>query len=85
MFLIHTGIGSGVSDLIKALSKTIGVNYFSTSCRHLMASTSKQSESKLDALLQRAKNVAPVIILLEEFEVRNTHYFCDTMIKVHHL
>lgn len=39
-------------------------------CGTIMSSTAKQTESKIESMIQKAKGSAPCIVMLNHFEVR---------------
>ncbi|XP_048486153.1 peroxisome assembly factor 2 [Plutella xylostella] len=68
--LLLTGAsGSGKQILIKTLSKYNGINCLRIDCNALQSSTAKQTESKMSTMIQRAKTAAPVLVLMDNFEV----------------
>lgn len=46
-----------------------GLNCLPIDCNALQSSTAKQTESKINSMVQKAKAAAPVIVLLDNFEV----------------
>ncbi|XP_037876280.1 uncharacterized protein LOC110384950 isoform X1 [Bombyx mori] len=62
-------LGSGRHLAVKTLAKFNGINCLSIDCNALQSSTAKQTESKINATIQKAKAAAPVIVLLDNFEV----------------
>lgn len=48
------------------------MNYLHIDCNALQSSTAKQTESKITSTVQKAKAAAPVIVLLDNFEVLGT-------------
>ncbi|XP_077284635.1 peroxisomal biogenesis factor 6 [Arctopsyche grandis] len=69
VFLLRGDSGSGCRLLVTLLAEQMGLHFISMSCYQIMSSTAKQTEAKLDALIQKAKDVAPVIIYIENFEI----------------
>ncbi|CAG9789382.1 unnamed protein product [Diatraea saccharalis] len=68
--LLLTGLsGSGRHTLVKILAKYNGMNYMPVDCNALQSSTAKQTESKINSTVQKSKTSAPVIVLLDNFEV----------------
>ncbi|KAL4717910.1 hypothetical protein ACJJTC_001328 [Scirpophaga incertulas] len=68
--LLLTGfIGSGRHMLVKILAKYNGLNFIQVDCNTLQSSTAKQTESKINSTIQKAKAASPVIVLLDNFEV----------------
>lgn len=45
------------------------MNCLPIDCNSLQSSTAKQTESKINLTIQKAKAAAPVIVLLDNFEV----------------
>lgn len=56
------------------LAQQVGLNFIPMSCYQLISSTAKQTEAKLDALIQKAKDVSPVLVYLENFDVPRIHF-----------
>ncbi|XP_063831279.1 peroxisomal ATPase PEX6 [Ostrinia nubilalis] len=69
MLLLTGSMGSGRHLLVKILAKYNGMNCMPVDCNSLQSSTAKQTESKINATIQKAKTSAPVIVLLDNFEV----------------
>ncbi|CAB3249279.1 unnamed protein product [Arctia plantaginis] len=69
MLLLTGTIGSGRHLLAKILAKYNGLNCLPTDCNALQSSTAKQTESKINATVQKAKAAAPALVLLDNFEV----------------
>ncbi|XP_068618960.1 peroxisomal ATPase PEX6 isoform X2 [Battus philenor] len=69
MFLVTGSMGSGRHLLVKTLAKYNGLNCLQADCNSLQSSTAKQTESKINLTIQKAKAAAPTIILLDNFEV----------------
>ncbi|CAG4957484.1 unnamed protein product [Colias eurytheme] len=69
LLLLTGATGSGRHLLVKTLAKCNGLNCVTIDCNALQSSTAKQTESKIYALIQKAKEAAPAIILLDNFEV----------------
>lgn len=46
-----------------------GMNALPVDCNALQSSTAKQTESKINSTVQKAKAAAPVIVVLDNFEV----------------
>lgn len=46
-----------------------GLNCLPIDCNSLQSSTAKQTESKINSAVQKAKAASPVIVLLDNFEV----------------
>ncbi|RVE43915.1 hypothetical protein evm_011426 [Chilo suppressalis] len=68
--LLLTGLtGSGRHTLVKTLAKYNGLNCMPVDCNALQSSTAKQTESKINSTIQKAKASAPVIVSLDNFEV----------------
>ncbi|KAH9639293.1 hypothetical protein HF086_014157 [Spodoptera exigua] len=70
MLLLTGSTGSGRHLLIKILAKYNGMNALPVDCNALQSSTAKQTESKINATVQKAKAAAPVIVVLDNFEQR---------------
>lgn len=45
------------------------MNCLAIDCNALQSSTAKQTESKINSTVQKAKAAAPVIVVLDNFEV----------------
>ncbi|XP_075982685.1 peroxisomal biogenesis factor 6 [Anticarsia gemmatalis] len=69
MLLLTGSMGSGRHLLAKILAKYNGLNCLPIDCNALQSSTAKQTESKINATVQKAKAAAPVLLLLDNFEV----------------
>ncbi|XP_026331724.1 peroxisome biogenesis protein 6, partial [Hyposmocoma kahamanoa] len=69
MLLLTGSTGSGRHLLVKTLAKYNGMNCLQIDCNAMQSSTAKQTESKINATIQKAKAAAPVIVLLNNFEV----------------
>ncbi|XP_049877810.1 uncharacterized protein LOC126375017 [Pectinophora gossypiella] len=69
MLLLTGYTGSGRHLLVKTLAKYNGMNCLQIDCNSLQSSTAKQTESKINSMVQKAKAAAPVIVLLDNFEV----------------
>lgn len=69
MLLLTGPTGSGRHLLVKILAKCNGLNFLPIDCNALQSSTAKQTESKINATIQKAKAAAPVLVLLDNFEV----------------
>ncbi|XP_059053175.1 peroxisomal ATPase PEX6 [Achroia grisella] len=69
ILLLTGSIGSGRHLLIKTLAKYNGMNCLQIDCNVLQSSTAKQTESKINATIQKGKAAAPALILLDNFEV----------------
>ncbi|KAL0819563.1 hypothetical protein ABMA28_007655 [Loxostege sticticalis] len=69
MLLLTGSMGSGRHLLVKILAKYNGMNCMPVDCNALQSSTAKQTESKINATIQKAKASAPAIVLLDNFEV----------------
>ncbi|XP_047033693.1 peroxisome assembly factor 2 [Helicoverpa zea] len=69
MLLLTGSIGSGRHLLVKLLAKYNGMNLLPIDCNALQSSTAKQTESKINSTVQKAKAAAPVIVVLDNFEV----------------
>ncbi|XP_013182873.2 peroxisomal ATPase PEX6 [Amyelois transitella] len=68
--LLLTGSdGCGRHLLVKTLAKYNGMNCLQIDCNALQCSTAKQTESKISSTIQKAKAAAPVIVVLDNFEV----------------
>ncbi|KAJ0173570.1 hypothetical protein K1T71_010719 [Dendrolimus kikuchii] len=93
--LLLTGpLGSGKHLLVRILAKYNGMNYLHIDCNALQSSTAKQTESKITSTVQKAKAAAPVIVLLDNFEVfavdsennedcRVMEYFMSTILDLY--
>lgn len=55
--------------LIVVINLSLGMNCLPTDCNALQSSTAKQTESKINATVQKAKAAAPAMVLLDNFEV----------------
>ncbi|KAL0819562.1 hypothetical protein ABMA28_007655 [Loxostege sticticalis] len=71
MLLLTGSMGSGRHLLVKILAKYNGMNCMPVDCNALQSSTAKQTESKINATIQKAKASAPAIVLLDNFEQRS--------------
>ncbi|XP_047537016.1 peroxisome assembly factor 2 [Vanessa atalanta] len=69
MLLLTGSIGSGRHLLVKSLAKYNGLNYLQIDCSSLQNSTAKQTESKINSMIQKAKAAAPLIVLMDNFDV----------------
>ncbi|GBP85812.1 Peroxisome assembly factor 2 [Eumeta japonica] len=69
IFLLTGSTGSGRNLLVKTLAKYNGLNCLQIDCNALQSSTAKQTESKINNTIQKAKGCSPVIVLLDNFEV----------------
>ncbi|CAH0728500.1 unnamed protein product, partial [Brenthis ino] len=69
MLLLTGAIGSGRHLLVKTLAKYNGLNCLHVDCNTIQNSTAKQTESKINAMIQKAKAAAPVIVLMDNFDV----------------
>ncbi|XP_038206779.1 peroxisomal biogenesis factor 6 [Zerene cesonia] len=69
LLLLTGAIGSGRHLLVKTLAKCNGLNCVPIDCNALQSSTAKQTESKIYALIQKAKEAAPTLVLLDNFEI----------------
>ncbi|KAG6455481.1 hypothetical protein O3G_MSEX009205 [Manduca sexta] len=69
MLFLTGSIGSGRHLLVKILAKYNGLNCLPIDCNSLQSSTAKQTESKINSMMQKAKAAVPVIVLLDNFEV----------------
>ncbi|XP_022817859.1 peroxisome assembly factor 2 [Spodoptera litura] len=69
MLLLTGSTGSGRHLLIKILAKYNGMNALPIDCNALQSSTAKQTESKINSTVQKAKAAAPIIVVLDNFEV----------------
>ncbi|CAH0594308.1 unnamed protein product [Chrysodeixis includens] len=69
MLLLTGATGSGRYLLVKILAKYNGMNCLAIDCNALQSSTAKQTESKINSTVQKAKAAAPVIVVLDNFEV----------------
>ncbi|KAJ2953376.1 hypothetical protein O0L34_g966 [Tuta absoluta] len=69
MLLLTGNTGSGRHLLVKTLAKYNGMNCLQIDCNGLQSTTAKQTESKISSMVQKAKGAAPVIVLLDNFEV----------------
>lgn len=94
MLLLSGPAGSGRHQLVKALAQYNGLNCLSIDCNGLQSSTAKQTESKINSTVQKAKAAAPCIVLLDHFEVfavdpennedcRVMEYFMNTIIDLY--
>ncbi|XP_050354308.1 peroxisome assembly factor 2 [Nymphalis io] len=69
MLLLTGSIGSGKHLLVKCLAKYNGLNCLQIDCSSLQNSTAKQTESKIDSMIQKTKAAAPVIVLMDNFGI----------------
>ncbi|KAJ8714091.1 hypothetical protein PYW08_007711 [Mythimna loreyi] len=69
MLLLTGSTGSGRHLFVKILAKYNGMNSLPIDCNALQSSTAKQTESKINSMVQKAKAAAPVIVVLDNFEV----------------
>lgn len=94
MLLLTGSNGSGKHLLVKTLAKYNGLNCLQIDCNAIQSSTAKQTESKINATIQKAKSASPVIVLLDNFEVfavdpennedcRVIEYFVNTIITLY--
>lgn len=44
-------------------------------CNSIQNSTAKQTESKISSVIQKAKSAAPVVVLLDNFDVSIIRYY----------
>ncbi|XP_072929806.1 peroxisomal ATPase PEX6 [Epargyreus clarus] len=69
MLLLTGSLGSGRHLLVKTIAKYNGLNCLQADCNALQSSTAKQTESKINSTIQKAKAASPAIVLLDNFEV----------------
>ncbi|XP_063367497.1 peroxisomal ATPase PEX6 [Cydia amplana] len=94
MLLVSGPTGSGRHQLVKALARYNGLSCLPIDCNSLQSSTAKQTESKINSTVQKAKAAAPCMVLLDNFEVfavdpennedcRVMEYFMNTIIDLY--
>ncbi|CAH2094674.1 unnamed protein product [Euphydryas editha] len=93
ILLLTGSIGSGRHMLVKSLAKYNGLNCLQIDCNSIQNSTAKQTESKINSMIQKAKAAAPVIVLMDSFDVlavdaennedfRIMEYFTNTLTEL---
>ncbi|CAG9565548.1 unnamed protein product [Danaus chrysippus] len=94
MILLTGPIGSGRHLLVRVVTKYNGLNFVQFDCNSIQNTTAKQTESKISSMIQKAKSAAPIIVLLDNFDVlavdsennedfRITEYFNNTVTNLY--
>lgn len=74
-FLLHGERGCGKNSLVTALASSLGIHLYSVDCAEIVSSISAQTETKLRLVLAKSNICHPLIICLQNFEVRFFVYF----------
>ncbi|XP_045453093.1 peroxisome assembly factor 2 [Melitaea cinxia] len=93
ILLLTGSIGSGRHLLMRSLAKYNGLNCLQIDCNSIQNSTAKQTESKINSMIQKAKAAAPAIVLMDSFDVlavdaennedfRIMEYFTNTLTEL---
>lgn len=54
---------------LSSLNIFLGLNCLQIDCNSIQNSTAKQTESKINSMIQKAKAAAPAIVLMDSFDV----------------